>query len=139
VAGLTAGWAVAIYFLWRTNVPGNVPKVDEHALFSQSALDRAGDYDRFVRWDYVLTELAVLAAIAAYARWGARFTRESAAGRIGTGMLLAMLGLAILWLVQLPFGVADHWWQRRHGVSKVPYGEWIVDNWLGLGSEFLFI
>jgi STE24 endopeptidase len=54
-------------------------------------------------------------------------------------MLLAMLGLAILWLVQLPFGVAEHWWQRRHGVSKVPYGEWIVNNWFGLGGEFLFI
>jgi STE24 endopeptidase len=65
--------------------------------------------------------------------------RESAAGRIGTGMLLAMLGFAILWLVQLPFGLADLWWQRRHGVSFSGYAEWILDNWLGLGGEFLFV
>jgi STE24 endopeptidase len=139
VAGLAAGWAVAIYFLWKTNVPGNLPHVDERTLFTPRELDRARDYDRFVRWDFVLGEVAILGAIAAYAAWGTRFVRESAAGRIGTGMLLAMLGLAILWLVQLPFGVAGHWWQRRHGVSKVSYGEWIVENWFSLGGEFLFI
>jgi Zn-dependent protease with chaperone function len=120
-------------------VPGSVPHVDEQGLFTAAELDRARDYDRFTRWDFALTQIAVLIAIAAYAIWGVRFMRESAAGRIGTGMLLAMLGLAILWLVQLPFGVAEHWWQRRHHVSKVPYGEWIVNNWFGLGGEFLFI
>jgi STE24 endopeptidase len=139
VAGLAAGWAVAVYFLWRTNVPGGRPEVDETTLFSAAELDRARDYDNFVRWDFALTQIAVVVAIAGYARWGTRFMRESAAGRIGTGMLLAMLGLAIVWLVQLPFGIANHWWQRRHDVSSVPYGDWIIENWFGLGGEFLFI
>jgi STE24 endopeptidase len=139
VAGLAAGWAVAVYFLWRTNVPGTRPEVDETTVFSAAELDRARDYDSFVRWDFALTQIAVVVAIAGYAKWGARFMRESAAGRIGTGMLLAMLGLAIAWLVQLPFGIANHWWQRRHEVSRVPYGDWIVENWFGLGYEFLFV
>jgi STE24 endopeptidase len=139
LAALIAGWAAAIYFLWRTDVPGDLPHVDEASLFAPSALDRAEDYDRFVRWDFALSELALLVAIAGYARWGTSFVRESAAGRIGTGMLLAMLGLAILWLVQLPFGLANHWWQRRHDVSRIPYGDWIVENWFSLGGEFLFV
>ena len=122
-------------------MPGDLslPRVDVGDLFRAAELDRARDYERFVRWNFLLSQLAVLVVFALYARYGHRFMRESAAGRIGTGMLLAMLGLAILWLVQLPFGLADLWWQRRHGVSFARYWEWIVDNWLGLGGEFLFI
>jgi STE24 endopeptidase len=132
---------VAAYFLWRTTVPSglDLPKVDAHAIFRPDELRRAEHYERFVRWDYLGSELAVLAGLAAYAAYGARFVRESAAGRIGTGMLLAMLGLGFLWFVQLPFGLAELWWQRREGVSHTPYGEWVIDNWLALGSGFLFI
>jgi STE24 endopeptidase len=54
-------------------------------------------------------------------------------------MLLAMLGLGFLWFVQLPLGLVDLWWQRRHDVSRVGYGEWIVGAWFGLGAEFLFV
>ena len=50
------------------------------------------------RIDGVLSIVALLAVLAIYARHGERFTRESAAGRIGTGMLLAMLGFAFVWL-----------------------------------------
>ena len=139
LAVLALGWAVAAYFLWQTDVPGDLPHVDEHALFSAAQLDQAEDYDRFVRWDFVVSQLVLLGAIAAYAVWGARFVRESAAGRIGTGMLLAMLGLGILWLVRLPFGFAEVWWQRRHDISRVGYGEWIIGSWFSLGSEFLFV
>jgi Zn-dependent protease with chaperone function len=138
---LAGVWALAVYFLWQTRVPSglNRPHVDVDALFSSAELERAQEYERFLRWNFVLMQLVVLVVFALYARYGHRFMRESAAGRIGTGMLLAMLGLAILWLVQLPFGLADLWWQRRHGVSYSTYGEWIVENWFGLGGEFLFI
>jgi STE24 endopeptidase len=138
---LAGGWATAAYFLWQSRVPGDLslPHLAVEDLFTEAELDRARDYERFVRWNFLLSQLAVLVVFALYARHGHRFMRESAAGRIGTGMLLAMLGLAILWLVQLPFGLAELWWQRRHDVSFAPYWEWIVDNWLGLGGEFLFI
>ena len=139
LAAVAAGWAVAAYFLWQTDVPGDRPHVDEASLFTPAEIDRAEDYDRFIRWEFVISELVLLGAIAAYARWGVRFLRESAAGRIGTGMLLAMLGLAIIWLFQLPIGLAELWWQRRHDISRVGYGEWILSSWFGLGGEFLFV
>ena len=92
------------------------------------------------RWiNGVLSIVALLAVLAIYARHGERFTRESAAGRIGTGMLLAMLGFAFVWLAQLPFGVAQLWWDRRHDVSEVGYVEWILSSFFSLGGVFVFV
>jgi STE24 endopeptidase len=141
LALLAAVWAVAAYLLWRTTVPSGLglPAVDPTSIFSPEDLRRAIHYDRFVRWDLLATQIVLIAGLAIYAVYGARFVRESAAGRIGTGMLLAMLGLGLLWIVQLPFGLAELWWQRRYNVSHTSYGAWVVDNWLALGSEFLFI
>jgi Zn-dependent protease with chaperone function len=141
VAAAVAGWLVAAYFLWQSVVPDGLrlPDVDETSLFPSSTLSEAEAYERFVRWDFVAAELVVLAVVAVYARIGPRFTRESAAGPIGTGMLLAMLGLGLVWLLQLPFGLAELWWQRRHDVTDASYGEWILSGWFGLGGEFLFI
>ncbi|MEO8290802.1 MAG: M48 family metalloprotease, partial [Gaiellaceae bacterium] len=113
--------------------------LDEGTLFPSAALEPARDYERFVRWDFVLAQLVIVGVVAVYARVGPRFVRESAAGPIGTGMLLAMLGLGFVWLLQLPFGLAELWWQRRHGVTRASYGEWILGGWFGLGGEFLFV
>src|SRR5207245_6424437 len=74
-----------------------------------------------------------------YARFGRRFLRDSAAGPIGTGMLLAMLGFALVWLVGLPFQIAALWWDRRHGVTHVGYAAVIFGGWFGLGAEFVFL
>jgi Zn-dependent protease with chaperone function len=77
--------------------------------------------------------------LALYAWRGWRFMRESAAGRIGTGMLLGMIGLALVWIAQLPFAAADLWWQKRYDIVKAGYLEWALENWFTLGAEFLFI
>ena len=74
-----------------------------------------------------------------YARRGIGFAKQSAAGRIGTGMLLGMLGLGILWLVRIPFGLAALWWERRHETTEIGYLEWVFGDWLGLGAGFLAI
>jgi STE24 endopeptidase len=50
-----------------------------------------------------------------------------------------MLGLGIVWLVQVPLGFLDLWWQRRHEVSELGYADWLVLNWFALGAEFLFV
>jgi STE24 endopeptidase len=136
-----AGWLVGAYFLWQSVIPDGLrlPDVRETSLFPTSTLSEAETYERFVRWDFVVVQLVVLAVVAVYARIGPKFVRESAAGPIGTGMLLAMLGLGLVWLLQLPFGLAELWWQRRHDVTDASYGEWIVSGWFGLGGEFLFI
>ena len=81
----------------------------------------------------------MLVVLGLYARYGGRFARESAAGPIGTGMMLGMLGLGILWIAQIPFGLAEIWWARRHDAAEVGYVEWLVGYWLGLAGEFGFI
>ena len=87
----------------------------------------------------MLSQVALLVVLAVYARTGVRFVRQSAAGRIGTGMLLGMLGLALVWLSQLPFGIAQHWWDRRYGLATEGYVSWAFSNWGELGAEFLSI
>jgi STE24 endopeptidase len=140
LAALAGVWAAAAYFLWHSSlVPENLqlPHLDEHRYFSPHTLHRADSFARFERWDWVLSQLAVVGAFVYYAIRGERYIRESAAGRIGTGMLLGMLGFAIVWLVQLPFQVAAFWWQRRHGLTEGSILAYLFSNWLLLAGEFL--
>jgi len=136
------GWVVAAVLLWRSSVvPGglHLSGLDPHRYFSDRQLARSASFERFERWDFVLAQLTLLAVLAVYARFGGRFAQESAAGRIGTGMLLGMLGFGFVWLAQIPFGLADLWWERRHGVSRVGYVEWIFGDWSQLAGEFAFV
>ena len=141
VVALAAAWAAAAWWLWQTSVPAglDLPDVAADEVLAQPQLDEARDFERFLRWSYVVSAVVLVGAFAVYARYGVRFAKESAAGRIGTGMLLGMLGLAIVWLVLIPFGILDLWWQRRHDVSELGYVDWILLNWFALGSEFLFV
>jgi STE24 endopeptidase len=141
VAALAALWALAAWWLWQTTVPDGLqlPHVSASDVLAQPALDEARDFERFLRWSYLASSLVLVGVFAVYARYGVRFTKESAAGRIGTGMLLGMIGLALVWLVQIPFGILDLWWQRRHDVSELGYVEWVFLNWFALGGEFLFV
>ena len=70
---------------------------------------------------------------------GSAFAKESAAGRIGTGMLLGMIGLALVWISQVPFRLAEVWWDRRYDQTDSGYLETLFANWFELGAEFLFI
>jgi STE24 endopeptidase len=54
-------------------------------------------------------------------------------------MLLGMLGLAFVWLAQVPFSVAQLWWERRYDLSDAGYLESLTENWAALGGEFLFV
>ncbi len=116
-----------------------LPNVDERKLFEPSLLDETSSYERFLRWNGVVSQLVLLVVLSLYAWRGWRFARESAAGRIGTGMLLGMIGFALVWIAQLPFAAADVWWQRRHGIVQAGYLEWALENWFVLGAQFLFI
>jgi STE24 endopeptidase len=140
-AALAAAWIFAALRLWRTSVPSDLslPNLDPHRFFTAAQLDRASSYEAFLRVDALLASVAAVLATGLFAVRGARFVRESAAGRIGTGMLLGMLGLAFVWLAQLPFGLAALWWERRKGVSNLDYVTWIVNDFLSAGGEFLFI
>ena len=127
--------------LWPTEVPDDlrIPDLDPHAFFSSSKLEDAADYELFTTINLILSTVAVFVVLFLYARHGARFVRESAAGRVGTGMLLGMLGFAFVWFAQLPFGLVQLWWDRRHDVSEVGYVEHVITSWLSLGGVFLFV
>jgi len=132
---------LAASLLWQTSVPDDLvlPDVDATKGLDKSVLDDAEDFETFLRWSFVASQLAALAVLAVYARRGARFARESAAGRIGTGMLLGMIGLALVWLSQLPFELLELWWQRRHELWNAGYLDWFLESWISLGAEFLFV
>jgi STE24 endopeptidase len=133
-------WLWAAHALWHTtaSVPQG-PSLSPDRFFSDSFLDSSASYERFLLVDGLLAIVALLVVLALYARRGHRLMRESAAGRVGTGMLLGMLGFGVVWFAQLPFGLAAVWWQRDHGVSHQGYLEWIVESFLGLGGTFLFV
>jgi STE24 endopeptidase len=138
---LAGAWAAAAYSLWQTRVPGglDLPDVDLAARIDPETIARSKRYERFFRVEFVLSQVVLIAVLLAYARWGIRFARESAAGRIGTGMLLGMIGLGLVWISQLPFRIAEVWWDRRYDQTESGYLETLFANWLELGAEFLFI
>ena len=140
-AVLAVLWVLAATRLWRTKVPSDLklPHLQASSYFTPAYLRRASSYERFLRIDFVLAQIALIAALVGYALRGERLMRESAAGRVGTGLLLGMLGLAIVWIAQLPFGLAEVWWERRHGVSHQGYLSWAFESFFSLGGEFLFI
>ena len=132
---------MAASLLWQTAVPDDLvlPDVDPTAGLGDDALDEAEDYATFTRWSFVASQLTALAVLAVWAWRGARYARESAAGRIGTGMLLGMLGLALVWVSQLPFQLLELWWLRRHELWNAGYLDWFFESWAQLAAEFLFI
>jgi STE24 endopeptidase len=142
LAALAGGWAAAAYFLWTTTrVPGglHLGGLPEQRLFSAAFLRRAERYETFGYYLWGGQTLATLGVFALYAWRGPRFARESAAGPIGTGILLAMLGFCLVWLVSVPFTVLDLWWQRRYHQSHEGYATVVLGGWLALGAEFVFL
>ena len=115
----------------------NLPAVDVNAVFGKSLVHKAVHVERFFLVTWVMSQVALFATLWVYSRRGARFARESAAGPIGTGMLLGMLGLGIVWLVELPFRLLDVWWARRYGLTEAGYLDWALGHWFELGGAFV--
>src|SRR5262245_26634091 len=109
LAVLAGVWAAAAFLLWDSSrVPDGLRIGGLRAgdFFSQRLLRKGDHYETFLRVDSLVATAATIVVFVLYARYGKRFMRESAAGPIGTGMLLAMLGFALVWLANLPFKVA---------------------------------
>jgi Zn-dependent protease with chaperone function len=144
IVALLAGaalWAWAAHALWdSTPLPSlHLRRLEASDYFSASFLHRSATFGRFLLVDQLLAIVTLVAVLIVYARRGHRLMRESAAGRVGTGMLLAMLGFAVVWLAEVPFGLAALWWERRYGISHQGYLPWLLDSFLNLGSQFLFV
>jgi STE24 endopeptidase len=139
VAALAAVWSVCAYLLWQTAIPSNLsaPSLDPHAFYTNHVLNRTADFENFLELSWIGEQVALVAVFVAYARWGTRFMKESAAGPIGTGIFLAMMGFALTWFVRVPFEVLDTWWERKYGVLKIGYASVVLGGWLSLGFTFL--
>jgi STE24 endopeptidase len=137
---LALAWVLAAHALWRSSVPSGLrlPHVAARDLFSASFLKRSVSFERFLDIDGLLGELTLVVVLVLYARRGHRLMRESAAGRIGTGMMLAMLGFGLVWIAEIPFELAAVWWERRHGISHQGYVSSLLSSFIALGSTFLF-
>ncbi len=144
VLGLLAAavaWALAAHALWSSSVPANLhlAHVDPSRFFSAAFLRSSASYERFLELDGLAARVVLVVVLVLYALRGQRLMRESAAGPIGTGIMLGMLGFAIAWLANLPFEVAAIWWERHHHVSHQGYVTGVIDSFIGLGGEFLFV
>lgn len=126
--------------LWRTRVPHDLklPSLDERALFGAAVVERAERYERFF---YILWWFATAAGVGALVwmtRRGSRVAESLRLGRVNAGIILGVVTLTVVWAVSLPFGVADAWWRRRHGLSTESYVRTLSAAWGGLlGSTLL--
>jgi Zn-dependent protease with chaperone function len=140
VVVLCAAWLVAAFFLWRTSVPSSldVGGLDVHRFFSAHAVERAADYQRFLDVLWLLQLAATIVALVVLSRRAPRLVGTLGLGRIGAGVIVAMLILVTLWFVSLPFGFAAQWWDARHGLAPHDYLSWIFAPWAVLLFEALY-
>jgi len=134
-----AVWAFAAWLLWRSSLPAyHLPHLEEKTFFSSHVLHQAQHFSAVQRLFWVGQTVTQLVVLGVFVRYGVRWMRDSAAGPIGTGMLLGMLGFALVWAATLPFAVLEVWWQRRYGLSG-SYVQATVGNWFALGVRFILL
>jgi STE24 endopeptidase len=127
--------------LWDTVVPGDLHLNTRAAMdaFDPATVDEAAEFERVMRWLFIASQVVLVAVLAVYVKVGPRFQRESAAGPIGTGFLLGMMGIALVWLIQLPFGLIEIWWARKKDATDVGYIDYVLGDFFGLAGEALFL
>jgi hypothetical protein len=139
VLALAAVWTVAAWLLWRSSLPAyHLPRLDEHALFPAHELRRAQHYSGVERLFWLGKTVTQLVVLGVFARYGVRWMRESAAGPIGTGMLLGMIGFALVWSAELPFSGLNIWWRHHNGLSG-SYVTATIGDWFALGAQFILL
>jgi STE24 endopeptidase len=134
---LAAAWVVAVVLLWRTQIPGDLrlPHLDPSRFFTSEELEKAADYERFLRVDWALSVVASLVTLVFLTAKAPEWARAVGLGRVGSGVIVGMLTLTTLWFVSLPFEIAARWWRDRHGLTRGSYLEWLTDPWLTLVAE----
>ena len=127
------------WLLTRTSVPTlELGNTDGHRWFSDAQTERAQRFERFEYAVAVLHLVATLAALVVLSRRAPRLAASIAIGRVGTGVIVGMVMLVTLWAVSIPFGLADQWWEARHGLASHDYLQWLIEPWAGLTVEAVF-
>jgi STE24 endopeptidase len=123
--------------LWDTVVPGDLtlPEDRAAATFDASAREEAQSFEALNRILFLLSQVTLIVVLALYVKRGPGLMKESAAGPIGTGFLLGIMGIALVWLAQVPFGLVQVWWARKNGVLDTNYLDFVVGDFFALGGE----
>jgi STE24 endopeptidase len=123
-------WLLAAVLLWRTTVPGlRFPDLRARGYFGAHELSRARDFSEFTRYEWLVATVVQLAALLGLAWLGRRIAAGFELGRVGSGVMVGAVVTTALWLVGLPFGFVELWWQRRYGLSRQSYGSWVLEQW----------
>ncbi len=135
LAGVAA-WFLAAVLLWRTSVPSlDLGGFDPRDYFTPRALERSRDYERGVQILWLLATVAEIAALVVLVRVLPRSVPGIGLGRISTAIVVGMVVLTTLWLVSLPFGIAELWWQHHWGLGPFDVLSWIVASRYQLGAN----
>src|SRR4051794_31394987 len=109
-------WCVGAWLLARTSVPSlRLSGLDEHRFFTPRELARAR---RHARGEYALLVASLAAQLVALLVLVRRLppsVRQMGLGRIGSAVVAGMVLLVTLWFVDLPFRLADLWWEHPWG------------------------
>jgi STE24 endopeptidase len=140
IAGVCAGcWVVAAIVLWRTTVPSlRLGGFDEHRFFTPRELARAADYERGLRALWLLSTVATLVALVVLMRVLPRSVRGIGLGRISTAVVVGMVILTTLFMVGLPFGIAQLWWQHHWDLGPFDIGSWLIGQRFTLAASAVF-
>src|SRR5205085_12242423 len=134
-----AAWIVAAVFLWRTTVPAlHLDGLDPHRYFASDLLARARDYGNGIRLIWLLDEIATFAALGVLAWRLPRSARGVGLGRVGSAIVIGMVVVSALWLVRLPFSIAELWWAHHYGLGPFDVGGWLAAQQAQLGASAVF-
>jgi len=139
VATLTVAalvWVLAASALWRTKVPADLhlPRLDPQAVFGAAAVRAGVRYERFLDYGWLLGTITKVIVLVVMVRRGPRLARSLGLGRVNAGVITGVVLMTVVWAVSLPFGIANGWWDRRHGISKESWGAIVFSPWQGLLS-----
>ncbi|MEJ7793830.1 MAG: M48 family metalloprotease [Gaiellaceae bacterium] len=134
LATLSGAWAVAAFLLWPTDVPDlAVGELDPRLLFDAETIARNGRYREVLTGLWALGVLGQLTGLALLA-----WRRPQLRGHpLVRAALLGGAAYATLWVAQLPFRLAGHWWRRRYDVSDLDYLRYLTGPWSTTLGELL--
>jgi STE24 endopeptidase len=126
LAAVGLAWAAAAALLWRTDVPADLslPSVELHRYFGADTLERYERHDTVLRWLGLAAITAELLGLLALALRPPRVRGH----RLVQAAQLAVIALLGAFIARLPFALAIVWWQRRSGIARVGYAQWLLDR-----------
>jgi STE24 endopeptidase len=123
-------WCVCAWLLTRTSVPPlSLGGVDAHRYFTSAALRRTAHYARGEQILWLAATASMLVALIVLARRLPRIVRGMRRGRIVRAIFVGTVLVVTLWLVGLPFSLADLWWQHHWGLGPFDVLAWLEAQW----------